>query len=103
MTITDVTNSPKDWEDFWYNSSDITMTKVTRSKETFDELLHKYRSMSIPQQLDNIRELGRQLDKQLQTVIGQLDKIIETDFDPDKVQCTVDDKEVDCNTWEHQE
>ena len=23
MMIEDVTNSPKDWEDFWYNSEDI--------------------------------------------------------------------------------
>ena len=36
----------------------------------------------------------------LSKIISQLDTLIKDDFNPDKVTCSVDDKEVDCNTWE---
>ena len=33
IMIEDVTNSPKDWDDFWYNSKDITPTKVSSKSD----------------------------------------------------------------------
>jgi len=35
MQIKDVTDSPKDWDDFWYNSTDVELENVT--DEWYDE------------------------------------------------------------------
>ena len=90
--INDVTNSPKDWDDFWYNSKDdfpdytnnenppITMTKVTtKERKSFDELYNEYSSMSIPEQLTNLKELGRDLVSKLDKIIDQLDIVLKDD------------------------
>ncbi len=44
--------------------------------------------------------LGYKIDNVLSKIISQLDTVIKDEFNPDKVTCSVDDKEVDCNTWE---
>ena len=90
--IRDVTTSPKDWDDFWYNSSEdhpnwtnnqnppITMTKVTTNeRKSFDELYKEYSSMSIPEQLTNLKELGRDLVSKLDKIIDQLDIVLKDD------------------------
>lgn len=69
----------------------------------YDEKFNYFRSLPIREQLDNIRNIGRKLDGQLSGIIGQLDTILNNEFDPDKVTCTIDDKEVDCNTWDEGE
>ena len=120
----DVTESPKDVHDFWYNSEDniptqtkhnynelvdhlvSTMTpipntdntertpspynirqpfipqKVTTSdRKSFDELYNEYSAMSIPEQLNNLKELGRDLFNKLDKIIDQLDTTNEEDND----------------------
>ena len=84
----DVTNSQKDWDDFWYNSIEdypdwtnnqnppINMDKVTTTeRKSFDELYKEYSSMSIPKQIENLKGLGRQLVTTIDKIIDQLDDI----------------------------
>ena len=89
----DVTNSPKDVHDFWYNSPDdwsdyvdlttpnegIKMT--TKERKSFDELYNEYSAMSIPEQLNNLKELGRDLFNKLDKIIDQLDTTSKEDND----------------------
>ena len=47
-----------------------------------------------------IYQLGYKIDTVLSKIITQLDTILEDDFNPDNVTCSIDNKEVDCDTWE---
>ena len=47
-----------------------------------------------------IYQLGYKIDTVLSKIITQLDTLLEDDFNPDNVTCSIDNKEVDCNTWE---
>ena len=113
--VKDVTNSPKDVHDFWYNSDPIhppetnnnynelvdyqvsTMkgdlpdwtnnerppfipkTVTTIERKSFDELYEEYRAMSLPEQLTNLKQLGRQLVSQIDKIIDKLDVVLEED------------------------
>ena len=46
-------------------------------RKSFDELYKEYSSMSIPEQLTNLKELGRDLVSKLDKIIDQLDDIEE--------------------------
>ena len=94
--IKDVTNSPKDWEDFWYNSKEdfrdwtnneippIMMDSVTTNdRKSFDELYKEYSAMSIPKQIENLKRLGRELFNKLDAIIDNLDVILEGKSDED--------------------
>ena len=56
---------------------------VTNNKErkSFDELYEEYSSMSIPEQLNNLKELGRDLFNKLDKIIDQLDTTSKEDND----------------------
>ena len=58
--------------------------------------------MSIPEQITNLKQLGKEFVTKIDKVIDQLDVILKEDFDPTKVTCSVDDKDVDCDTWEEE-
>ena len=86
------TNEKKDWEDFWYNSTDDfpnwtnninpsdTMTiHSTKDRKSFDELYEEYSSMSLSDQLNNLKNLGRDLFNKLDKIIDNLDTILEED------------------------
>ena len=87
--IQDVSNSPKDWEDFWYNSDPIhpsisnninppiAMETNKQERKSFDELYEEYSAMSIPEQLNNLKRLGRELFNKLDDIIDNLDVILE--------------------------
>ena len=47
-----------------------------------------------------IYQLGYKIDTVLSKIITQLDTLLEDDFNPDNVTCSIDNKEVDCDTWE---
>ena len=122
--MNDVTNSKKDWEDFWYNSEDI-MPKQTKhnynelvdfqvqsmnkSSAPFDseayanykQLVDKEREKIDTNNItESIYQLGYKIDTLLSKIISQLDTLIKEDFNPNNVTCSIDDKEVDCETWE---
>ena len=46
-------------------------------RKSFDELYKEYSSKSIPEQLNNLKELGRDLFNKLDKIIDQLDDIEE--------------------------
>ena len=60
------------------NSSPVTNNQERKS---FDELYNEYSAMSIPEQLNNLKELGRDLFNKLDKIIDQLDTISEEDND----------------------
>ena len=47
-----------------------------------------------------IYQLGYKIDTVLSKIITQLDTLLEDDFNPDNVTFSIDNKEVDCDTWE---
>ena len=54
------------------------MPKVTTSgRRSFDELYEEYSSMSIPEQLNNLKRLGRELVSTIDRIIDNLDDILE--------------------------
>ena len=48
-----------------------------KERKSFDELYNEYSAMSIPEQLNNLKELGRDLFNKLDTIIDNLDVILE--------------------------
>ena len=48
-------------------------------RKSFDELYEEYSSKSIPEQLNNLKELGRDLFNKLDKIIDQLDTVLEED------------------------
>ena len=52
-----------------------------QTRKSFDELYNEYSAMSIPEQLNNLKELGRDLFNKLDKIIDQLDTISEEDND----------------------
>ena len=73
------------------------------SYANYKALVDKERQQIDPNNLtETIYKLGYKIDTLLSKIITQLDDIIKDDFNPDKVYCAVDDKKVDCNTWEEE-
>ena len=49
------------------------------TRKSFDELYEEYSSKSIPEQITNIKQLGRELVSQIDKIIDRLDVILEED------------------------
>ncbi len=72
-----VSTMKKDSPD-WINNERppfIPKTVTTTEYKSFDELYKSYRAMSIPEQIKNLLKIGRKLDKQIQKLIKQLEKM----------------------------
>ena len=71
----------EDWTDMieYDTEEEDDQMKQTNNKErkSFDELYEEYSSMSIPEQLNNLKQLGRQLVTTIDKIIDQLDDIEE--------------------------
>ena len=73
------------------------------SYANYKALVDKERQQIDPNNLtETIYKLGYKIDTLLSKIITQLDDIIKDDFNPDKVTCSIDNYEVDCNTWEEE-
>ena len=48
-------------------------------RKSFDELYEEYSSKSIPEQVNNLKQLGRDLVHKLDKIIDQIDVILEED------------------------
>ena len=59
-------------------SNSVTQTN-NKERKSFDELYEEYSSKSIPEQLNNLKELGRDLFNKLDKIIDQLDTVLEED------------------------
>ena len=57
-------------------SNSVTQTN-NKERKSFDELYEEYSSKSIPEHLNNLKELGRDLFNKLDKIIDQLDDIEE--------------------------
>ena len=99
--IEDVTNSPKDNHDFWYNSDPIHPPETNNNynelvdyqvstmkdniysvpdnnaRKSFDELYEEFSSKSIEDQVDNLKGLGRKLVSQIDGIVDKLNDIVE--------------------------
>ena len=99
--VKDVTNSPKDVNDFWYNSDPIHPPETNNNynelvdyqvstmkdniysvpdnnaRKSFDELYEEFSSKSIEDQVDNLKGLGRKLVSQIDGIVDKLNDIIE--------------------------
>ena len=56
-------------------SNSVTQTN-NKERKSFDELYEEYSSKSIPEQLNNLKELGRDLFNKLDAISDQLDVIL---------------------------
>ena len=73
----------------------------TEAYANYKELVNKEREKIDTDNItESIYKLGFKIDTLLSKIISQLDTVLDTKFDPNKVTCSVDDKEVDCDTWE---
>ena len=58
------------------------------TRKSFDELYEEYSSKSIPDQINNLKELGRDLFNKLDAIIDNLDVILEgANDDKSNKQC----------------
>ena len=48
-------------------------------RKSFDQLYEEYSSKSIPEQITNIKQLGKDLFNKLDKIIDQLDTVLEED------------------------
>ena len=76
-----VSNMKKDLPDWTNNERPPFVPKTVSSTErkSFDELYEEYSSMSVPKQIENIKQLGRELVSKLDGIIDKLDVILEED------------------------
>ena len=56
-------------------SNSVTQTN-NKERKSFDELYEEYSAMSIPEQLNNLKQLGRDLFNKLDAISDQLDVIL---------------------------
>ena len=59
-------------------SNSVTQTN-NKERKSFDELYEEYSSKSIPEQVNNLKQLGRELVSQIDKIIDRLDVILEED------------------------
>ena len=76
-----VSNMKKDLPDWTNNERPpfVPKTVTPTERKSFDQLYNEYSAMSLPEQLTNLKQLGRQLVSQIDKVIDQLDVILEED------------------------
>ena len=74
----DVTNSPKDWEDFWYNSED-TLEGENDNQEELKSIIKEIETQAkkpLKEQLNDVKIAGAKMILSLDKLGKQLDKIV---------------------------
>ena len=74
----DVTNSPKDWEDFWYNSED-TLEGKNDNQEELKSIIKEIETQAkkpLKEQLNDVKIAGAKMILSLDKLGKQLDKIV---------------------------
>ena len=89
--VQDVTNSKKDWDDFWYNSKESEPTENNQQvdySQPFDTQAYaNYKALVDKQReqinkdglIESLYKLGYKIDTLLGKIISQLDTLIEED------------------------
>ena len=57
----------------------IPKTITTKERKSFDELYEEYKSKSVEDQIENLKELGRDLVTRIDRIVDTLDVILEED------------------------
>ena len=57
----------------------IPKTITTKERKSFDELYEEYSSKSVEDQIENLKELGRELVTRIDRIVDTLDVILEED------------------------
>ena len=52
---------------------------TTKERKSFDELYEEYSSKSVEDQVENLKELGRELVTRIDRIVDRLDDILEED------------------------
>ena len=71
------------------------MQKVNPDLQPYLKELEDAMSKPLNEQIEDLKMAGAKFLQAIDKLILSVDK-----FDPDKVTCSVDDQEVDCDTWE---
>ncbi len=71
------------------------MQKVNPDLQPYLKELEDRMSKPLNEQIEDLKIAGAKFLQSIDKLIASMDK-----FDPEKVTCSVDDKEVDCDTWE---
>ena len=76
--IKDVTNSPKDWDDFWYNSEE-TLEGENDNQEELKSIIKEIETQAkkpLKEQLNDVKIAGAKMILSLDKLGKQLDKIV---------------------------
>ena len=71
------------------------MANVNKSLQPYLKELEDAMNKPLNEQIEDLKIAGAKFLQSIDKIIASVDK-----FDPDKVTCSVDDQEVDCDTWE---
>ena len=74
----DVTNSPKDWDDFWYNSEE-TLEGENDNQEELKSIIKEIETQAkkpLKEQLNDVKIAGAKMILSLDKLGKQLDKIV---------------------------
>ncbi len=71
------------------------MQKVNPDLQPYLKELEDRMSKPLNEQIEDLKIAGAKFLQSIDKLIASMDK-----FDPEKVTCSIDDKEVDCETWE---
>ena len=74
------------------------MQKVNPDLQPYLKELEDRMSKPLNEQIEDLKIAGAKFLQSIDKLIASMDK-----FDPDQVTCSVDDKEVDCDTWEEKQ
>ena len=77
--IQDVTNSKKDWNDFWYNSEDNS-TEQSNNEEELNSILKEIETQSkkpLNEQLNDVKIAGARFIQSLDKLIRKIDKLVD--------------------------
>ena len=75
----DVTNSPKDWEDFWYNSED-TLEGENDNQEELKSIIKEIETQAkkpLNEQLNDVKIAGAKVIQSLDKLIRKIDKLVD--------------------------
>lgn len=79
------------------------MQKVNPDLQPYLKELEDRMKKPIPEQIEDLKIAGAKFIQSLDKLIESIDWVQLDKFDANKVTCSVDDKEVDCDTWEEKQ
>ena len=75
----DVTNSKKDWEDFWYNSEDNS-TEQSNNQDELNSIIKEIETQAkkpLNEQLNDVKIAGAKVIQSLDKLIRNIDKLVD--------------------------